>query len=34
VARLNELNDLYRANLITPEEYHAERAKVVKSLGQ
>ena len=32
--RLNELTDLYRANRITPREYHVERAKLMEALAQ
>ena len=32
--RLSELTDLYRANQITPQEYHVERAKLIESLAR
>jgi hypothetical protein len=32
--RLEELTQLYRANKITPQEYHTERAKIVNWSGQ
>jgi len=32
LARLNELTDLYKADKITPHEYHHERAKIVATL--
>ena len=32
LARLNELTELYKADKITPSEYHHERAKIVASL--
>src|SRR5439155_7171098 len=32
LARLNELTELYKADRITPSEYHRERAKIVPSL--
>ncbi|HXT39548.1 MAG TPA: hypothetical protein VN887_05950 [Candidatus Angelobacter sp.] len=32
LARLNELTELYKADRITPAEYHHERAKIVASL--
>lgn len=32
LARLNELTELYKADRITPSEYHHERAKIVASL--
>ena len=32
LARLNELTELYKADKITPYEYHHERAKIVASL--
>ena len=32
LARLNELTDLYKADKITPSEYHHERAKIVTTL--
>jgi hypothetical protein len=31
-ARLKELTELYRANKITPEEYHAQRQKIIATL--